>query len=665
MEFYINGQQVESPQGWDETRASRDFIHDTQLSQLTYDQEYTWGGSVYSLIYGFYKTGNICDLLNVEVRLRGRTIVRGVIFVTDCVFNESLHIVRVKIRDEGFSARIQNNLSVPITIFGSESKNGVTITPITPLAVNMFTQATGGPLVSVTVRSLYSVHDAMKFCVDWMTDGNVGFRSDFFDTGIGAADFVTSGANLREANGADTLGPTISFRDLFSTWRALRNVAIGFERSNGQPIVRVEHVSYFQEGTGTPVQCQNADSVEMDFVQELLYSFIDIGSDVTLNSDCSGSCGAFVNTRWYGFNREGFSIGGTCNIDQPYALFQQNKVVIDGNTIQSILIDGEDQYDDSLICVHVDTSIPIATAGDPLNIGQYWYNVPYTNAEVIARYTDYLNGNVETYSLATDLNLFLCSGSSPFGRFAPSVDYTQTLASFPAYTSFPNGGGPVVWANDTAFIQAVGSVVPRIAAGFTSFDTGSRYDDTTGRYTVEFDGALRFESMFSVQAASGSAGGTINVRLVMERYDSGGTLISTTNLPALNDTVFNLTVFTPTNLVDTGFVEVNAGDYFQFRIEATTTNPFSTSLQVFDGWIELVESRSVVRIQQTNSGSKRLGVRRTFTYPLDDAATDTLLNDTTKKVRVTGRATEATGFVEKLDVNLYDNTATISIISNG
>lgn len=664
MDFYIDGILVDSPEGWDETRASRLFDHDSAVNALTFDQEYTWTGSVYELLYSRYRSGMICDLLNVEIKLRGRSIVQGIIFLTDCVFNESTATVRVKVRDDGFSARIQNNLSVPIQIFGDESKNGETIDLLTPQNVLMFNQQTGGPLVSVTVRPCYTVHDAMKFCVQWMTDGNVDFRSDYFFSGDGAADFVTSGANLKSEDGTEILGPIITFRDLFATYRILRNVGVAFERDGGRPVVRVEHISYFQQDASNPIQCRDAISVEMEFVQELLYSHIDIGSETTDDSDCNGGCGAFVNTRWFGFNREAFAIGGTCNIDKPFAIFQQGKVVIDGNSINRILLDGVDNFDESLICVHVDTATMQATAGDPLNIGQYWYNVPYINAEVIGRYQDYINGNIETFSLVADLNLFLCSGSSPFGRFDPSVNYNQTLASSPAYTSFPNGGGPVVWANDTAFIQALGSVVPRISAGFTSFDTGNRYDDTTGRYTVEFDGALRFESMFSVEAASGSPAGTINVRLVMERYDSGGTLISTTNLPALNDTVFNLTVFTPTNLVDTGFVEANAGDYFQFRIEATTTNPFSTSLRVFDGWIELVESRSVVKVQQTNNPTRRLGVRRTFDYPLTDPDTDALLTDTRRQVRVTGRATDATGFVEKLEVNLHTNTANVSIISN-
>jgi hypothetical protein len=664
MEFYIDGVLVDSPEGWDETRASRLFDHDSSVNALTYDQEYTWTGGVYQLLYGRYRSGMVCDLLGVEIKLRGRSIVQGIIFLTDCVFNESTATVRVKVRDDGFSARIQNNLSVPIQVFGDESKNGETIDLLTPQTVLMFNQQTGGPLVGITGRPLYSVHDAMKFCVQWMTEGNVDFRSDYFFSGDGAADFVTSGANLKSEDGTEILGPIITFRDLFATYRILRNVGVAFERDGGRPVVRVEHISYFQQDASSPIQCRDAISVEMEFVQELLYSHIDIGSETTDDSDCSGGCGAFVNTRWFGFKREAFAIGGTCNIDRPFALFQQGKVVVDGNTINSILLEGGNNFDESLICVHVDTTTMQATAGDPLNIGQYWYNVPYINAEVIGRYQDYISGNIEAFSLVDDLNLFLCSGSSPFGRFDPSGNYNQTLSSSPVYTSFPNGGGPIVWTDDTAFIQAPGSVVPRISAGFTSFNIGNRYDDTTGRYTAEFDGALRFQSMFSVEAASGTPSGTINVRLVIERYDSGGTLISTTNFSALNDTVFNLTVFTPTNLVDTGFVEANAGDYFQFRIEATTTSLFSTSLRVFDGWIELTETRNVVKVQQTNNATRRLGVRRTFDYPLTDPDTDALLTDTRRQVRVTGRATDATGFVEKLEVNLHTNTANVSIISN-
>jgi hypothetical protein len=666
MEFYIDGVLVDSPEGWDETRASRIFDHDSAVNALTFDQEYTWTGSVYQLLYGRYRSGLVCDLLGVEVKLRGRSIVQGVVFLTDCVFNESTASVRVKVRDDGFSARIQNNLSVPIQIFGDESKNGETIDLLTPQNVLMFNQQTGGPLVGITGRPLYTVHDAMKFCVQWMTDGNVDFRSDYFLSGDGSADFVTSGANLKSEEGTEVLGPIITFRDLFATYRILRNVGVAFERDGGRPVVRVEHISYFQEAAANPIQCANAISVEMEFVQELLYSHIDIGSETTEETECNGGCGAFVNTRWFGFKREAFGIGGTCNIDKPFGLFQQGRVVIDGNTINSVLLEGGDKFDESLICVHVDTTTMQATTGDPLNIGQYWYNVPYINAEVIGRYQDYISGNIDTFTLVSDLNLFLCSGSDPIGRFQPSVDYTQTLSTLPTYTTFPAPGGPIVWANDTAFIQNAGSTVPRIQAGFQCFDIGNRYNDSTGRYVAEFDGALRFNVQFALEASSGSPSGTLNIRVAMDRYDAGGNLIGTTTFPAVNDTVINLTTLQSSPIVDTGFVAANAGDGFEFRIEAGASAgfPFTTDLLILEGWIELTETRNVVKVQQTNNGTRRLGVRRTFDYPLTDPDTDALLTDTRRQVRVTGRATDATGFVEKLEVNLHTNTANVSIISN-
>lgn len=665
MEFIIDGALVENPIGWDETRLTRKFIHDTQINQLSYDQEYTWTGDVYQSLYLRYLNQNTCELVPVEIKVRGRSIVQGVIFVTDCVFNESMATVTVKVRDDGFSARIQNNLGVPITIFGGLTKNSDPLTPITPIDVTMFNQATGAALTGVTTRKCYRVHDAMKFVVEWATDNNVGFVSDFFDTGTGAEDVVTSGANLRNDTGQDILGPTVSFRDLFTTWRILRNVGIGFERSNGQPVVRVEHISYFQENPTGVVQCLDAESVELDFVQELLYSFVDIGTDTTKNTDCAVDCGAFVNTRYYGFNREGFGMTGTCNRDQPFPLFHQNKIVIDGNTIQSILVDGEDSFDDSMVCIHIDPLTNTATDGDPLNIGQFWYNVAYTNAEVLARYEDYLTGNINLFSLVADLNRFLCSGSSPLGRFAPAIDYQSVaVANAPLWTSFPAAGGNVIWFNDNAAIANGGSVVPRIQTGFTCYDVNNRYDDTTGRYSVEYDGAIRFEWQFSVQAASGTPTGTLNVQSIIERYDIGGTLVDTLTYPSINDTVLNLTILQPTAILDSGFLEATAGDYFVFRFEATTTNPFATDLTILDGWVELMETRSVVEVQQTNNGTKRLGVRRTFTYPLTDVNTDTLFNDTRVQVRVTGRATEATGFVEQLSVDAYTNAATISIISN-
>jgi hypothetical protein len=666
LTFLLDGQLFDPPKGWEGTSFARTFDHNTQITTLDYSQQYTFTGAAYAYLYAKAVGGQECDLVDVLITDGARTLVQGVIFITDCTFHEKRCAVDVKVEDDGFSARIENNLSIPAEIGVPSSKNGTAISAPTPVIVRMFDQNTGGPLVGSSDRAVYRVHDAMKWFVEWMTDGIVLFRSDFFNVGgIGYADTVTSGINLRSENANIEAGPLITFRDLFTTWRIIRNVGMGFEWVNGVPQVRVEHIEFFRTGT-TVIPIADIKDVELSFVRELLYSIVEVGSETTDSGECNAGCGAFVNVRYFGFQNDTFGLTGTCNRDIPLNLNMPRGVIVDGNTIQSILVDNDDSYNDAMVCINIDPSTNIAPSSDPLNIGQYWYNGEYTNENILLRYVDYINGNIGFFQLIENLNLFLCSGSSPFGRMQPSINYAPVLDEAPIWTLYPVGGPNMVFFNDTAFVQAPGSVVPRIQAGMQSFDVGGRYNDTNGRYDCEYNGAFRFQMQFGVDAQSGSPQGQVNVRCSAIRHDAGGTVIQTTTIPLLTDNTINLTVPQATPIWDSGFIEGDAGDYFTFTLEANTTSPSTSpvTFQVLDGWIELVESRSVVETTQTNTASKRLGVRRSFEYPLPCEKADSIREDITARIQLLSGDLIKTGVIERVEVNMVSGKSSFDIITN-
>jgi hypothetical protein len=148
------------------------------------------------------------------------------------------------------------------------------------------------------------------------------------------------------------------------------------------------------------------------------------------------------------------------------------------------------------------------------------------------------------------------------------------------------------------------------------------------------------------------------------RYSSGGTLIDTITIPLFTDTTLNLTVRTATPIWDSGFLEADAGDYFTFIFEANTNSIFSTDLRVFDGWIELVASRSVVETVQTNTAAKRLGVRRSFSYPLQCEDQDAIREDITARVLLTSKSLVKTGVIERVEVNMVTGESTFDLITN-
>jgi len=655
--FTLDGQLFDSPEGWEGTSFSRTFDHNTQITTLDYSQQYTFHGAAYDYLYAKAVGGQECDLVDVLITDGDRVLVQGVIFITDCVFHETRCAVDVKVEDDGFSARIENNLSIPIVVGGDLSKNGVAIAPLVPFAVRMFNQLDGVPPTPPN-RLVYRVHDVLEWMVQWMTDGNVGFRSDFYDVGgPGYGDTVTSGINLRTEVNTAPSGFETTFRDFFTCWRIISNVGMGFEWVNGSPIVRVEQIEFFRNGT-TIVPLADINEIELSFVRELLYSTIEIGSETTPTG------GAFVDVRYFGFENDTFGLSGTCNRDISLNLTFPRDYVIDGNTIQAILIDSDNGYDTAPVCINIDPVTNIAQQSDPLNVGQYWYNESYTNKEILQRYADYINGNIGLIQVVEQLNLFLCSGSSPFGELFPSADYSQTLASTPLWTEFPNGGPNMIFFNDTAFVQIPSSPIQRLQVGFQCFDDGGRYDDATGQYDCQYSGAYRFNMQFSVQATSGTPTGQVVMRCSAIRHDSGGTVIDTITIPLFTDTTLNLTVRTATPIWDSGFLEADAGDYFTFLFEANTNSIFSTDLRVFDGWIELIASRSVVETTQVNTASKQLGVRRSFEYPLDCDEQDTIREDITARILLSSGQLVKTGVIESVEVNMVTGISTFDIITN-
>lgn len=674
VEFFLDGVLYDSPKGWEDTSVSIEFSHETQITSLDYTQEYEFTGAAYQYLYGKYKAGAYCDLVDVVVKRDNRTIVNGVIFITSCTFNESRCFVSAKIEDDGYSARIQNNLSVKVAANGSTSKNGVAITPIPVIDLLMF--YSDGVYLN-NARRGYFVHDMFRWYIDWMTDGIVGFRSDFFDVGgEGEVDTCSSGINLRDVGGLTESAPLVDFRTLFTTYRVLRNVAMGFQRVGGQVIVRIEHIDFFTTNPNT-VTMADINEVELSFVQELLYSNVKVGTDITRVIDCdSGNtpCTAFEETTYYGFDRESFGLTGTCNLDLSLDLSMQRDVVIDSNTIEDIVNFENDEYDEDLICIQVD--VPALTAppqfvgyyqadqSDPLNIQQAWYNNEYRNESVLLRYVDYLNGSLGGFQLLNDLNLFLVSGSSPLGRMFPTLDYIQTLPPSPTWATFPPANGAIFF-NETAYIQNSGSALQKIVDGFQCYDSGNQYDDTTGVYTVQNDGACRFSIQFSIKAITPiTASGQVTYRINLNKYDSGGTLIQTYRVLVATNTIDLTGIFYPTVLFDTGFLEVNAGDYFTVTFEANTTNPFPTDLQVLEGWFQCTETRSVITTIQANTGSKNLGVRRSFNYPITCEMSDAIMDDVTTQVVITGVNTFKQGFIEKAQINLITGQSSFDIITN-
>lgn len=193
-----------------------------------------------------------------------------------------------EVTDVGFFGIIDANRKVSAKLGVSVSINGQVINP---LPVNNFSlfditnyfntnnSYAGGPLGVITMPPCqgYYTADVLKFLVEFMSDGQVRFRSDFFDynnvNNFFAFTGIFSGQQLR----LPTFGtaPRLSWDELFSDIHKLFNVWFTIEDDGAGPIMRVEPYTYFI--SNAPNQYLEAVTLTESLDKSILYNQIDVG----------------------------------------------------------------------------------------------------------------------------------------------------------------------------------------------------------------------------------------------------------------------------------------------------------------------------------------------------------------------------------------------------
>lgn len=647
----FDGAEVSNPLEWAEMFIAIEYDSENQITEISYDDNLTFIEDAYAYLYSRRNTE--CELIPVEITsYYGDTLLtlKGNIFITDCVFDELNCTVKAPIQDDGYSSRIQNNKRTKVGLATTTTKNGLPLTLPTERLVTFFTPLTGG--YSNSIRG-YTVFEAFKFLVGWMSDNKVTFQSDYFETGEGVSDWLCSGVDIRlsvvpPANKVSP--PQMSFDSLYTLMRRVRNVAIGFQRdSSNNPILRLEPISFFRQST-VNLNLTDVNKTELSYVKELLYARILIGSNITLPSQCNNgntNCAAANNISYYGFNEEEYYLTGECNEDVDFNLTIQNDFIVDTNTIEDTLIYGNDTYDEKVFLVHTFENTPSAwraTSTDVFNIGDYWYNEAYTNKEILARYIDYLTGTLNLFNLYNGINLFLYEGNVQSGVLLP--------AQTPTYTRYPLTVGVGVPLNDVIYDP------------FNTLDTGNE------RFYPPDDGVYQFCVGIAIDDfPSSDAGVIVSVHLQIETYDSLNNPIDTyqsdvrTHVTRLSDPIFEEWT--------SDFVPMNAGDYAVFScVYAQNLNVgILQSEIVFGGslpqkqYFQCCASRVAVQDAQVNTGQDRRVAKTSCDYPIPISDFQAYLQDTSKLIRISNQRVDRTGWVDAIKFNINSGASSVSILS--
>lgn len=548
----------------------------------------------------------------------------GLIILKDVTFNLTDCIAITDIKDNSFYAKIEINQKVKAKLDVGYSKNAnfdesPNITPVTPLAIDFLSPATGASFGTPQIRDVYLVNDAFRFLIDFMTDGTVDYISDYFGTG-GDGEGVGILTTTDMASGTGISVPDISFEDLFKEINKKFNILlVRDDNTDGSPRVRIEPLLDLF-GSNVVATFNNVDKVELSTSQDALYSRVDVGASDTQDT-VSGAGVATPQVRFITFLEEDYGILGNCNTDSILSLVSE--WIIDSNIIYDIVLNGITDYEDRIAIIHVDTATNETANTDIFNTATYYpYNVFFNNQNSVNRWFAGIPNGIQR---------FLGSNNNTFNAIK-TVD--QVLTSL-VYTL-------IEFSNDST-------------GGGT--DPGGNYTNTAGnyRYNAPANGLYTFQMVVEVFSTVADI-----VSCQFDRRDGGGTIDNATftmdvNRPSTGAPNPNTGTFTWTTYLNAGeFVQVYA--YSTFTSLGTTLRDLSTfsCTATDDGGGIYAPTPGVLRYKVYD-----------FKTPITVAQAVAIMSDTKGKIALTSRnGFSSYGWINSIDFDLKEQIATVQLLTD-
>jgi len=554
------------------------------------------------------------------------TLFRAKIFISKIEFNLNKKTAESQIEDNSFFARVFNNKSLPATIDVGKSKNDVVITTPTAIDLTLFTPSTGADLPDT--REVYDVKDVFTFLTQWMSDGEIGFRSDFYDNlADDESTSIATGTQIRTFAG---VAPTLSFDELFQDQRKLYNLLMTIETDpDGSVFLRVEDDEFFF-GSGNTISLTDLDDMIESVIEEDLFSSVKFGSEG------SGTIGTFPQFTFQSWNDEEFIISGQCNSDNQLDLTIDS--VTNSNVIEAIL-GGDDDFDDDIVFIQYTKSTSAATKTNPQNNipADTIYNEQYLNSDVSVRYD--LQGNITR---------FLGDGDDEF-QASNTVDVIELAV--------PNAGTitePFPYDDD-----------------FTppNFDPNGNY--TLGpdfRYTFPLTGVYTFQvnQLYRWDVfGAGMVSGTVQIRL--KRFDAGDVLQETLILGGETEFAPNPAPNTPYTINRIFGVNGNATDYIIASPLALVTGPGATGdLRYLTGstYAAIATDNGGGLFEEKDIDEYRI-IKVSFDRAMDAQQIKELTDQPFKSVTVDhDGVTQKITFVDDVNINAYKGITNWQMIRN-
>lgn len=323
------------------------------------------------------------------------------LFMNDAVWRPDICKVTCQLVDDSFLSLIDNNKGIKAFINVPRSKNDVAITAVTQTDLLFKAYDTVNNTDTPANRCGVRVYDALRMLIEFMSDGLIGFESDFFftddDPSISRPRIPTLVTGRSARTAATDSYPFISFEDLFKDLNRLYNLSFSMERTSSGVIMRIEPKSYFRDST--PVYTiADVSEIEQSADSTTFYSKVTFGSakvDEYLFFPGGASPPSLPFVQW---SQEEYHLGGQCNSDAVLEL-QLETLITDTNVImrclpygganpQTIVTPPDTSYDDDIFMVVFDTNNETIISPNPINSDLIYYNGRITNVEVAQRWGD-------------------------------------------------------------------------------------------------------------------------------------------------------------------------------------------------------------------------------------------------------------------------------------
>lgn len=482
---------------------------------VTQDADLVWQGDAYTYLYNKFNSDNYCSEVEVDIIdecENGQVfdIYTGIIKMSTLKFEEQTCTARGKVMDNSFYSYINNNKSYGVSPTQNGTKNGVEISPPDIWEIRVFDPSTG--VYDLTTRKAYRVYDLLEHAITVITDGRVGFVSDFLWNQSEEL-FLTTGNALSVSGNAAIF--TYSFDKLYSELNKIFNLSFFIETDLYQlPTLRIEPKGYFYSNS-TGVTFSDIKELTVSVDETKLYGTVLLGS--TILSDNQGVFLFNENQPFYGFKQEKFYPLGQCNLDTELNLI--NDYVISSLVIEDCIIGLSSNYYDELFFVSCENLDVVNLTADAIGyqLGgvapPYIYNLNLNNYNKAQRHFEFLQGNL--------LNSFNVSSNNFHAEHNAITQYyvnfivPQTGTQIPFLGVQPNG--------NYAFQLTVNPFSFPDESSPGNYDLGGNYDNTTFEYTVPADGRYTFVSKIFFDAVTVPHVVYPNsvVYVNIQRYDSG------------------------------------------------------------------------------------------------------------------------------------------------